>query len=76
MSMRFLVAESEPPETPEKRGQSVGRSLGETYVDMLRKLVPGASCHWVKPADADADGDANDILSFVRLFETAIRARG
>jgi GMP synthase (glutamine-hydrolysing) len=53
--MRFLVAESEPPEAREKRRRSVGRSSGETYVDMLRELVPEASCDRVKPADADSD---------------------
>lgn len=51
--MRFLIAESEPPEAREKRRQSVGRSSGETYVAMLHELVPGAGCDRVKPADAD-----------------------
>ena len=52
--MRFLVAESEPPQAREKRRESVGRSSGETYVDMLHELVPAASCDRVKPADADS----------------------
>ena len=52
--MRFLVAESGPPEAREKRCESVGRSSGESYVDMLGELVPGVSCHRVKPADADS----------------------
>ena len=52
--MRFLVAESEPPEARERRRESVGRSSDETYVDMLGELVPGASCDRVKPADADS----------------------
>jgi GMP synthase (glutamine-hydrolysing) len=51
--MRFLIAESEPPEAREKRRESVGKSSGETYIDMLGELVPGASCDRVKPADAD-----------------------
>jgi GMP synthase (glutamine-hydrolysing) len=52
--MHFLVAESEPPEAREKRRESVGKSSGETYVDMLGELVPDASCDRVKPADADS----------------------
>ncbi|KQP83200.1 glutamine amidotransferase [Methylobacterium sp. Leaf117] len=51
--LRFLVAESEPPEAREERRDSVGRSSGETYVAMLNQLAPGATCHRIKPADAD-----------------------
>lgn len=53
-ALRFLVAESEPPEAREKRRDSVGRSSGETYVEMLGLIAPGATCHRIKPADADA----------------------
>jgi GMP synthase (glutamine-hydrolysing) len=53
--MRFLVAESEPPEARERRRQSVGKSSGETYIEMLSELVPEASCDRVKPADADSN---------------------
>ena len=49
--LRFLVAESEPPQARETRRESVGRSSGETYIDTLRFLAPGAVCHRVKPAD-------------------------
>jgi len=52
--LRFLVAESEPPEAREDRRASVGRSSGETYRETLRSLAPGAECHRVKPADAGA----------------------
>jgi GMP synthase (glutamine-hydrolysing) len=52
--LRFLVAESEPPEARESRRESVGRSSGETYIDTLRFLAPGAVCHRVKPADRGA----------------------
>lgn len=52
--LRFLVAESEPPEAREKRRDSVGRSSGETYVEILGRLAPGAVCHRVMPADADS----------------------
>lgn len=53
-SWRFLVAESEPRETREKRRASVGRSSGETYVDTLRALVEGAACDEIAPADPGA----------------------
>lgn len=53
-TFRFLVAESETPEAREKRRASVGRSSGETYLDILRRLAPGASCDRVQPADAGA----------------------
>lgn len=52
--LRFLVAESEPPEARLKRRGSVGRSSGETYVEILALLAPGAVCHRVMPADADS----------------------
>jgi GMP synthase (glutamine-hydrolysing) len=51
----FLVAESEPPEARQKRRDSVGRSSGETYLEVLQKLAPGARCDRVKPADARAE---------------------
>ncbi|WP_232628907.1 type 1 glutamine amidotransferase [Methylobacterium sp. Leaf118] len=52
--LRFLVAESEPPEARDKRRASVGRSSGETYLAILHRLAPGATCHRIMPADADA----------------------
>lgn len=51
--LHFLVAESEPPDAREKRRESVGRSSGETYVEILGRLAPGSTCDRVKPADAD-----------------------
>lgn len=53
-TLGFLVAESETPEAREKRRASVGRSSGETYLDILRGLAPGAACDRIQPADADA----------------------
>lgn len=52
--LRFLVAESEPPEARESRRRSVGRSSGETFIQVLRSLAPDARCDRVKPADAGA----------------------
>ncbi|AWB22608.1 MULTISPECIES: type 1 glutamine amidotransferase [Methylobacterium] len=51
---RFLVAESETPEARKARRDSVGHSSGETYLDILRRLAPGATCDRIQPADADA----------------------
>lgn len=53
-TLRFLVAESEPPADREERRESVGKSSGETYIDILRRLSPGAECARALPADADA----------------------
>lgn len=61
--MRFLVAESEPLEARQHRRASVGRSSGETYVDVLMDLVPGARCTRVKPADAQAELPNGEALA-------------
>ncbi len=69
--LRFLVAESEPPEARKKRRASVGRSSGETYVAMLGSLVPGACCDRITPADSDADvPDAAGIERYDAVFLT------
>jgi GMP synthase (glutamine-hydrolysing) len=61
--LRFLVAESEPPEAREARRESVGCSSGETYLETLRGLAPGAECHRIKPADAQAGLPAGATLA-------------
>lgn len=61
--LRFLIADSEPPEARDKRRASVGCSAGETYVDVLRDLMPDAHCNRVTPADADAQLPARAALS-------------
>ena len=53
-TLRLLVAESETPQAREERRGSVGRSSGETYLDILEKLAPGVACERIQPADADA----------------------
>jgi GMP synthase (glutamine-hydrolysing) len=50
--LKFLIAESEPPEARKKRRSSVGRSSGETYEALLEHVAPGASLTRIKPADA------------------------
>jgi GMP synthase (glutamine-hydrolysing) len=69
--LRFLVAESEPPQARETRRESVGRSSGETYIDTLRFLATGAVCDRVKPADRGASlpGRA-ELRSYDAVFVT------
>ncbi|ACA18622.1 glutamine amidotransferase class-I [Methylobacterium sp. 4-46] len=62
-ALRFLVAESEPSEAREARRESIGRSSGESYVDTLLGLAPGAECHRIKPADAQAGLPAGASLA-------------
>ncbi|SDA27872.1 GMP synthase (glutamine-hydrolysing) [Methylobacterium sp. UNC378MF] len=62
-SLRLLIAESEPPEARESRRESVGRSSGETYIDTLLELAPGAQCDRVMPADAGAGLPAGTSLA-------------
>jgi GMP synthase (glutamine-hydrolysing) len=54
MTLRFLVAESEPAEARERRRESVGRSSGESFQDVLREIATGAHMLRVAPADAGA----------------------
>lgn len=61
--LRFLVAESEPHQAREKRRDSVGRSSGETYIETLRSLAPGARCDRVKPADRGAGLPSGEALA-------------
>jgi GMP synthase (glutamine-hydrolysing) len=69
--LRFLVAESEPPQARETRRESVGRSSGETYIDTLRFLAPGAVFHRVKPADrGSALPDQAELQSYDAVFVT------
>lgn len=70
-SLRFLVAESEPPQDRAKRRESVGRSSGETFVETLERLAPGAECVRGKPADADGSAPSHpEIGGFDAVFMT------
>ena len=62
-SLRFLVAESEPPAAREKRRKSVGRSSGETFIEVLQGLAPDAQCTRITPADADGEWLAADTIA-------------
>lgn len=61
--MRFLVAESEAPEDRDKRRESVGRSSGETFRDLLIQLSPCAQIDRATPADADADIPSGEAIA-------------
>lgn len=68
---RFLVAESESPEARERRRASVGRSSGETYMDTLRAIAPGAACALVRPAERGARvPDGAELDGFDAVFLT------
>lgn len=69
--MRFLIAESEPPEARDKRRNSVGRSSGETFIKRLGELVPEARCDRIKPADRTSEvASATDIGGYDAVFVT------
>lgn len=69
--LRFLVAESETPDARERRRAAVGRSSGETYVDTLRALAPGAECVLVRPAEEGAGpSDCAALEGFDAVFLT------
>jgi GMP synthase (glutamine-hydrolysing) len=60
--LRFLIAESEPPEARRARRDDVGRSSGESYIETLRSVSVGAVCDRVKPADSDSTCPGRDGL--------------
>lgn len=69
--IRFLIAESETPDARERRRASVGRSSGETYMDTLRAIVPGAACNLVRPAEDGGDApDRDGLESYDAVFLT------
>jgi GMP synthase (glutamine-hydrolysing) len=61
-TLRFLVAESETAEERERRRASVGRSSGETYLDTLRSIAPGAACDIVRPVEPGVEVPGQDAL--------------
>ena len=67
--LRFLIAESESPADRDERRESVGRSSGETLIDVLLELAPGAACDRATPADAEADApDAGALEAYDAVF--------
>lgn len=69
--LRFLVAESEPPEARQARRESVGRSSGETYLTTLCSLANGAACDRIKPADpASTVPDRDGLAGYDAVFLT------
>jgi GMP synthase (glutamine-hydrolysing) len=69
--LRFLVAESEPPEARAKRRASVGQSSGETFKTTLQELEPNATYRRITPADADAEvPTVEEIAGYDGVFLT------
>src|SRR3954468_21506684 len=69
--LRFLVVESETQQARRERRNRVGQSSGETYIDTLLELAPGARCDQVKPADQGAEWpDAAGLAGYDGVFFT------
>ena len=70
-TLRLLVAEGEPLNARETRRRSVGRSSGETFLDVLRQLEPSATVHRVKPSDrSKSDLGSLSIIDYDAVFLT------
>lgn len=69
-ALRFLIAESEPPQARDKRRRSVGRSSGETYEALLEKVAPQACATLIRPADHDLSAQDVDLDGFDAVFLT------
>src|SRR5215210_1082464 len=71
LPLRFLVVESETEPARREPRKSVGQSSGETYIDTLLALAPGALCDQVKPANQAADWpDAAGLAGYDGVFLT------
>src|SRR3954468_12630536 len=69
--LRFLVVESETQQARRERRNRVGQSSGETYIDTLLELAPGARCDQVKPADPGAEWpDTAGLAGYDGVFFT------
>lgn len=63
MTLRFMVADSEPADAREQRRLSAGASAGEAYAAVLAAIQPGATVELVNPADADSPTFTPAILA-------------
>ncbi len=69
--MRFLIAESETPDSRERRRADVGRSSGETYADTLRAIERDAVCDLIRPAEDGAElPGADGLQAYDAVFLT------
>lgn len=59
----FLISESETAEDRAARRAASGRSNGETFAGLLRKLVPSAACELVQTAEAGPGSHPSRALS-------------
>src|SRR4051794_4242088 len=68
---RFLIVVSETQQARRERRNRVGQSSGETYIDTLLALAPGARCDQVKPADRGAEWpDTAGLAGYDGVFFT------
>ena len=51
-NLHVLISESETREARDSRRATTGRSSGETFKDLLRRLVPDAECELVQTVEA------------------------
>lgn len=68
--LNILVAESEPPAAREKRRESVGKSSGETFEDLLVQIEPDARVRRIKPADSSSGPRQTDPREFDAIILT------
>ncbi|MFV0624495.1 type 1 glutamine amidotransferase [Sphingomonas sp. ac-8] len=69
--LRLLVAESAPPSSREERRRSAGQSQGESYLDALRAVVPGATLDQIFPADdGEVLPDRDALAGYDGIFLT------
>ena len=54
MTLRFLIADSEPVDARAERRASVGQSAGESFAAFLRSLEPEAETKLTTPADRES----------------------
>lgn len=67
-ALRLLVAESEPPDEQRRRRESVGRTAGETYGALLKRLAADSTVLTVEPLKRG--GDSAEIADFDAVFLT------
>lgn len=72
--LRFLIAESEPPEARAERRSATGRSSAESFADTLRAIAPDARLDLVRPAEDPAPPGGIDGYDAVFLAGSPLHA--
>ncbi len=73
-ALRFLIAESEPPEARDERRAGTGRSSGESFADALGTLAPDARLDLYRPAEPGGLPDGIDAYDGVFLAGSPLHA--